>query len=877
MASSSKGQITTPGSKINPSANMSVANNSKATGGIPGINYTPSKSSPIYSNQKYSGGSGGAKNKSSSSKGGNQLNQSYEQNIAADNVQIQSQAQQDQSRSLVRQNVLAAAKGVQSDQNYVYSTKLPYQQRGTSQSQGTPMSFDMPFSLSPTIYSRSTGSFLDRTTGQKIPTYEIRYNEGLLSGNKIVSDRRANKEEERYFKEQTSVLDSSALLPQPGKVGTAFRIAQQTAKKDLFLTNQAGAEVFAKGSQGFSYLNTGTSKNLNAFGINERNVNRFADFSTKPLFKINKEFGLTAQGTVEEFGNYIVNKPLYLAGGAAIGAATAGIGEFAVAGAGAYGGATAAAFTKLGIRVTGYGIGSLYGTSKVKQILEAPDSKSLGKVFGRTAAEGLSFYGGTKLGSQVVGQFDIGTKAVSLKELKKQPFKISTPSYIKNERGDIYAVVFGERISSSGKAKQTVEYTTLISKGGRPDRLGITESGSNILLEKGFEKYYGQTTFNRGKVTTKLTTKIFNKEFTTQSVVPFKAGFRATPLDITSLTIGNKNLRSVFPEGTSASAGNFYVTTKKGFKTSGFYSIAKETPEGISILGGRPTKALLGFKGIKLQGKVDYLGSVLRTGYPEVNLPKELGGTGSRPSSSGNGLQLDFKPSSILQEATGKTANAFIIKEAGAQGFKVAPSIYSGTGLYERTDLTSYLPKGGSKFSSRLIEGSSTRINPGLFNIQGLYSTKTNTRLFTPTATSITNLGKTNSALFTNSQSTQGQRNNLASAFGLGSSQIQEQGQSYKLDLPTASGLGFTYGGKFDFGFGFPDSQQFSGYAEPQRKKRGRKSPFNIAPSFTGIVGNFKITNPIKVSKTFGVTPFQTRGLLVGKKSKGSYFKLVDF
>jgi hypothetical protein len=67
------------------------------------------------------------------------------------------------------------------------------------------------------------------------------------------------------------------------------------------------------------------------------------------------------------------------------------------------------------------------------------------------------------------------------------------------------------------------------------------------------------------------------------------------------------------------------------------------------------------------------------------------------------------------------------------------------------------------------------------------------------------------------------------------------------------------------------------GFLIPVPKKRGRKaSEFNISPSFTAIVKDIKMKSPLKVSKTFGVTPFQTRGLLVGKKSKGNYFQFTD-
>ena len=81
-----------------------------------------------------------------------------------------------------------------------------------------------------------------------------------------------------------------------------------------------------------------------------------------------------------------------------------------------------------------------------------------------------------------------------------------------------------------------------------------------------------------------------------------------------------------------------------------------------------------------------------------------------------------------------------------------------------------------------------------------------------------------------------------------------------------------------DWGLGIGDMPSLGGFALPNYKRRGKKSnEFNIAPSFTGIVENIKMTAPLKVSSSFGVTPFQSRGLFVGKRSKKErYFQLTD-
>ena len=64
------------------------------------------------------------------------------------------------------------------------------------------------------------------------------------------------------------------------------------------------------------------------------------------------------------------------------------------------------------------------------------------------------------------------------------------------------------------------------------------------------------------------------------------------------------------------------------------------------------------------------------------------------------------------------------------------------------------------------------------------------------------------------------------------------------------------------------------GWADISPRKRGRKSKeVEIAPGFSSIIQGISMKNPLKVSKTYGVTPFQIRGLLKGKKSKGSYWE----
>lgn len=110
-----------------------------------------------------------------------------------------------------------------------------------------------------------------------------------------------------------------------------------------------------------------------------------------------------------------------------------------------------------------------------------------------------------------------------------------------------------------------------------------------------------------------------------------------------------------------------------------------------------------------------------------------------------------------------------------------------------------------------------------------------------------------------------------------------QQQQSLIQGPSLINGLGMSMAGLG--GFGFPsfipiigwDIPSLGGFAIPNYKGRGRKSNiWSIAPSFGSIVQNIKMKSPLKVSASFGVTPFQTRGLLTGKAGKGPYFKLTD-
>jgi hypothetical protein len=73
---------------------------------------------------------------------------------------------------------------------------------------------------------------------------------------------------------------------------------------------------------------------------------------------------------------------------------------------------------------------------------------------------------------------------------------------------------------------------------------------------------------------------------------------------------------------------------------------------------------------------------------------------------------------------------------------------------------------------------------------------------------------------------------------------------------------------------GIGEPLSLGGFTIPNVRGKGRKTgTFDIAPSFTGLTLGIRIKSPVKASKTFGVTPFQRRGIY---KGKGPYSRLTN-
>lgn len=560
--------------------------------------------------------------------------------------------------------------------------------------------------------------------------------------------------------------------------------------------------------------------------------------------------------------------------------------------------------------------------------------------------------GGLAMG---VGQFGAEGYYLTKQALGQTAFKVSTPQFIKAEGGDVYAQVFAERIIPSGEAKQTVDYTMLLTKSTKGDVFGTAESGSNVLLKSGTETFFGQTTGGFGKTRTVL----MNAPFPTIDVTkPLSAGFQASALEIGGASYGSKSLRIELPE-TMGSAGSFYTKGKEaGFKTTPFYSLSKETPEGLSVMGGKPSKLSLGFENIKLKGSVEYYGKILSTdlepvttgGFGETtqtfyhstsskNVPSILE-KGLIPSAKSGVYQGKVKPLSFVSTGTSAEATKgfglrsviqqggevktlkISIPESKMSGLLASSEKLSGVNEFRFKEVPKEyisvlelkgfeLPKAQRatfEVASGLITKQAGRESLSMTGARGLTGFQGVSSLSVGSS-SLTSGLKQSSFSF-NTQTLQPQTgykfasvtvSGLSSGLGtvslvkpsfvspsassLKSLELQSQAQAYKqvspLQNPTktmAAGFGFGFAPALGFGGGL-DMPSLGGFALPKPKNRGRKASYDIAPSFTAIVENIKMTSPLKISSKVGVTPFQTRGLLVtkkGKPGKGPYFRFTD-
>lgn len=199
-----------------------------------------------------------------------------------------------------------------------------------------------------------------------------------------------------------------------------------------------------------------------------------------------------------------------------------------------------------------------------------------------------SSFKGWEIGSKAV---NIGITKASLlfasRQLEKQPFRIAGQELIRSDRGQLFRISH-EKIIPSGKAKQFVEFDMFAAKNFKKDIIGVSESGKDIILEKGkdFQSFF----IKRGKVQTTYTNILTGKPAT--SIAEFGGGGR---IDVFGkMPKFFKGGIGITPEETTGGFGSAYIQFK-GQDTSKWFKIwgtTKETAESYLITGGTKGKLM---------------------------------------------------------------------------------------------------------------------------------------------------------------------------------------------------------------------------------------------------------------------------------------------
>jgi hypothetical protein len=446
--------------------------------------------------------------------------------------------------------------------------------------------------------------------------------------------------------------------------------------------------------------------------------------------------------------------------------------------------------------------------------------------------EGASILGG-------VGGMYLGFGAESFKltkgALEEAKWSVATPTYIRNEAGDVIAKVSASRTIASEEASQFAEYNIVMGKGGTADMFGTTESGQSILLKKGSEYFTGQTFGGTGKVTTTIVSDFLP---VSKSTKPIFAGFKGWNIEGSGKFIKNVAGRGeslVFPEGTQIGAGSYYITNKATgmTKTYPFWSASKETTtefgeQGIAVFGGKPIRTVFGSGEGKILGTIESKGLVFPTGFEESTLG--LGRSGSvieSGGSSGGVLKqvVNNKIVSDIEQANLFTASKGISENVGSTALKEA------VGVTQKQFMKT--PRAFALASNQaLIQTTKQDVSPAFdFGTMQLQETRTSAYTIPGMETAVKTREDTGYAFF------------QPQAFDTTQKQIQKSGYGFgtpSVPVFATSGFGFGYTPP---PFAFP-SMQFDEFGRG-RKFKSRKIKYKYQPSFTALA--FGITGkPIK-------------------------------
>lgn len=236
-----------------------------------------------------------------------------------------------------------------------------------------------------------------------------------------------------------------------------------------------------------------------------------------------------------------------------------------------------------------------------------------------------------------------------LQDLSKQRFKISGQELFNNEKGS-FVKVYGERSLPNGFAKQTIEFNLpsfVVKKG---DIVGVSESGSEVILKKGDE--FSSFFITKGKANTKVVNYI-DTNMVFKNSETFSGGGRIRGVDA-SITLKNPKTKTglLFDEDIKAGVGKGYLNTNGKTKQFPIYGLGKETDEGYNVLSGRLRKGILSNDipkiGIKLRGNIESYGTIKKSPIKLIDSETDSFGTtilGGGKSSSKSVFKTDSKTS----------------------------------------------------------------------------------------------------------------------------------------------------------------------------------------------------------------------------------------
>lgn len=460
----------------------------------------------------------------------------------------------------------------------------------------------------------------------------------------------------------------------------------------------------------------------------------------------------------------------------------------------------------------------------------------------------------------------------SLKQIRSGDYTFSSGKSVSNFPG-----INSESFIIS---KNTPSGTSVISGLGESRSIGLQRRGTN---------------FYEIEQTTQFTVSGKGKPFTIGSSKNSISNINVDPFRIQTNIRGPKG-NTIFqsvdflnPQSRVITRGQEIGLTTRDFgkfTLEGFSPTSKSIATNLQT--GKKTSSLSTFG---QGGRIDFgdLGSLGKGG---VNVPSGSKTTIFPPSgtktslSSTFGIQRQSFPTSlpVIRPTAPKLPLTSVVVKPQAfptiVGGSGARSAFAGTGTYELQSFEAPRITGrmvSSQFNAPFFPSTSTTYNP-LFiaPVGSSFETLQSRNSFFPPVTVSRGGGR--------SRSTAGLASGTGLGLGLGTgitqAQTQASGSAFRTDFiqpsfstPSARGRATDFFGDFPFypALGLPS---LGGSAEGGRRKKGKKSPFDIAPGFSSIVTGTTISSPLKVSRTFGVSPFATRGLPTFKT--GSYFKLTD-